>query len=160
MWILCLRVHSRDLPWEEQIEQLDVRKQYSQFYFITIIYVEFLHSYILIPLFTLDRTDAGSSSSNRACTSNSRGSGGILTWWGHSTNRRIPSAIQIWKIIIKIILYICMSVYDVPLCNMFDHARWKMTLASISIYITILCNIIVSFICASTCFKYPKKTVF
>jgi hypothetical protein len=46
------------------LEQLDVRKQYSQFYFITIIYVEFLHSYILISFFTLDRTDAGLSSSN------------------------------------------------------------------------------------------------
>jgi hypothetical protein len=50
---------------KRRLEQLDVCKQYSQFYFITIIYVEFLHSYILIPFVTLDRTEAGSSSSNR-----------------------------------------------------------------------------------------------
>jgi hypothetical protein len=30
------------------LEQLNVRKQYSQFYFITIIYVEFLHIHIYI----------------------------------------------------------------------------------------------------------------
>jgi hypothetical protein len=155
MWIICLRVHSTDLMWEGQnLEQLDVRKQYLQFYFITIIYVEF-YSYILTSFFILDRTDAGWSSSNRACTSNSRESGGILTWWGHSTNRRIPLAIQFWTIIIEIILYICMNVYGVPLCNMFDQARWKMTLASISICMTMLCDIMVSCICASTCFKYP-----
>jgi hypothetical protein len=137
-------------------------------------YINNIHNFILLPSFMLsffihiywspslhlDRTDVGSSSSNRACTSNSRGSGGILTWWGHRTNRRIPSAIRFWKIVIEIILYICMNVYDVPLCNMFDQARWKMTLASISIYMTILCNIMVSFICASTCFKYPKKPYF
>jgi hypothetical protein len=27
------------------------------------------------------------------------------------------------KIVIEIILYICMNVYDVPLCNIFDQAR-------------------------------------
>jgi hypothetical protein len=105
IWETC-----RERGW---IEQLDVRKQYSQFYLITFIYVEFLHSYIYIywsPSLHLDRTEAGSSSSNRACTSNLRGSGGILTWWGHSTNRRISSALRVWKIVTKIILYICMNV--------------------------------------------------
>jgi hypothetical protein len=141
------------------LEQLNVHKQYSQFYFITISYVEF-HSYILTSFFTLDQADAGWSSSNRACTGNSRGIGGILTWRGHSTSQRIPSAIQFWTIVIEIILYICMNMYGVPLCNMFDQARWKMTLASIPICMTMLCNIMVSCMCASICFKYPQENVF
>jgi hypothetical protein len=60
------------------LQQLHVRKQYSQSYFITINYVEF-HSYILISFFKLDRMDAGRSPIKGSRMSNSKGIGGILT---------------------------------------------------------------------------------
>ena len=60
------------------LQQLEVRKQYSQFYFITINCVEF-HSYILTPFFKLDPTDAGRSPTKGSRTSNSREIGEILT---------------------------------------------------------------------------------
>ena len=79
MWILCLQV-IRETTCETGriLEQLRVRKQYSQYYFITINCVE-IHSYILTPFFKLDRTDAGRAPTNGTRVSNSRGVGGILT---------------------------------------------------------------------------------
>ena len=64
------------------LEKLDVRKQYSQIYFITINCVEFhsyiyIYIYILTPFFKLDRTEEGQTPTRVSPTSNSRGIGGI-----------------------------------------------------------------------------------
>ena len=62
------------------LEKLDVRKQYSQIYFITINCVEFhsyIYIYILTPFFKLDRPEEGWTPTRVSPTSNSRGIGGI-----------------------------------------------------------------------------------
>ena len=55
---VCENIRSLTVEKGKIIEQFRLRKQYSHFYFITIKCAEF-HSYILTPLFKLDRTDAG-----------------------------------------------------------------------------------------------------
>jgi hypothetical protein len=68
---------------------LEVRKQYSQFYFITINYVEFHLTYIYhIDLLLKDEEGASEAPTKGALMSNSRGIVGIPIERGHRSKRR------------------------------------------------------------------------
>ena len=104
------------------LEQLEVRKQYSQFlvYCHQLCLVSFIY---IDPFFKLDRTVAGRSSNTGSLTSNSRGNCGILRCRGTRSEGRILSEGLSERVSIKE-MYICMKlVCTCTVCNMFDQAR-------------------------------------
>ena len=115
-YYVCEFIYQTTCEKGRALEQLEVRKQYSQFFYcdqlclVSFIYID--------PFFKLDRTAAGRSSTTRSRTSNSRGNCGILSCRGPRSEGRILCAAS--NASVKE-MYICMKL--VCTCNMFDQAR-------------------------------------
>ena len=127
---VCENIHSITIERGRVLEQFRVRKQYSHFYFITIKCAEF-HSYILTPLFKLDRTDAGWSPTKASPASNLRGIGGIHTWRGLIKKRRILSLQKMKRFILD-----CIYAW---MCTICSSVKYYNLCCSMRMFMTMLC---------------------